>query len=148
MKSKKGFVLTELITVIIIFGVILTVGALSFSIVDRLQINSAMRALQSDLRHVKRIALNEKVQARIVFDETSNVYTLEKMVNNKFVTVKTVEPQAKIKSINASGKTVSFTTRGTTGSACTIVLTHGGYEGSLTVNVGGGRAKVTEIRRI
>ena len=146
MNTKNaGLVLSELVIVLMIIGVVTSAVILSTDR-RRSRLESAMTGLQSDLRYIRKLAMSKSSKTRIVFDVLSDRYTLWQAENGIYVRFKTVNLDGvKFKSVNAGGYTVEYTSRGTTGSACTIIMSAGGYEGSLTVNVGSGRVKIKGI---
>lgn len=147
MNTKNaGTTLSELIIVLAIMCIVLSAAALSFAGSEKTRLQSAAVKLQSDLRYVRKLALNESVYTRIVFYTDLNYYELQKEVGTYYVTIKTVElNDTSLDSVNTSESAVEYTPRGTTNSACTIKISTGKYELSLTVNVGSGRIKIAEI---
>lgn len=149
MSTKNtGATLSELIIVLALMCMIFSATAISVSGSDKTRLQSAAVTLQSDLRYIRKMALNESISTRIVFDADLNCYELQKESNSAYVTIKTVELNAiNLDFINAAQSTVEYTPRATTNSACTIEMSTGEYKGILTVNVGSGRIKITEISK-
>jgi len=143
--AARGVTLIELV---IALAIIVVISAnISFVPAERRRVVSAALELQSDIRYIQRIALTEGRRAQITFNQADISYILEKWENGKFTRIKrtALGPAVDKLFTNASGASVRFTPRGTTGDACTINLSSGRYTASLTVNVGAGRVKIVEI---
>jgi len=145
--KNKGLVLIELAAVLAIIGIILSVCVYSFRTAERFRLSSDMSQLQSDLRYIRKLSMSESVYTRMVLYSASSTYNIQKKTaEGKYVIIKSAKfDGSRFVSLNPIGGIVEYTPRGTTGSACTIVMSLGKYQGTLTVNVGSGRIKIKEI---
>jgi len=143
--NRRGVTLAEVVIVLAVLAVI--AANATFVPVERRQTVSAAVELQADIRYVQRVALIEGRRTRIMFNIEENYYILQKWEDGAYNTIRKVALGPSVKKLytNASGASVGFTARGTTGDACTINISSDKYTAVLTVNVGAGRVKITEI---
>ncbi len=152
MLSKRGFTLIELVLVIGVISIFFAVVSMSAAAVEQKRLYKASVQIRSDLRYAQRMALYEKTSYQLLFNERDNYYSLrrKKPGYTTYAVVKTVRLSdgVKLKSVNASGKTVNYSSKGTTTDACTIALETSGYAVDITVNLGGaGRVEIKEQKK-
>jgi len=142
---KKGLTFIELIIVLAVLTVM--AAGISFIPAEKRQLNAAAQQVINDIRFCQRLALSESTWARILFHESENAYSVDKWESTGYVRVKKESLGHYTESLftNASGKDIEYTSRGTTGDACTIRLSTKNYTVVMTVTVGAGRVKITEI---
>ena len=143
--KTTGVTFIELIIVLAVFAVMSTLVAVLPA--ERRQLSATARQVADDIRLCQRLAMSEGKRTRVLFVNSPASYTIDKMENNIYETIKHVPLNNYIKSINARGANyeIAFTVRGTTGDACTIYLYTINYTISMTVNVGAGRVKLGEV---
>ncbi|MDR1687942.1 MAG: prepilin-type N-terminal cleavage/methylation domain-containing protein [Clostridiales bacterium] len=149
MNTKKaGVTLIELIIVLSVIGICLSAAALTLSGGGNTGIVNALKTLQSDMRGARHLSINESVYTRISFDNINHGYFIQKRVGTQYELVESVKLKGvKVEVVSSPNKMISFTERGTPSSACTITLSSKSHIGKITVNVGSGRVKITEISK-
>ena len=146
LKCQKGFTLMEVAIALSIMSIASGIVMASFAFFERRQLHSAAVELQLSLRYAQNMALQEGARHSIVFFPQNNSYMLRRMDDNFYATVRQVQVEnARILSVTAVNNTVSFTPRGTTGSASTITLQSNRYSVNLTVSLGAGRVLIHDI---
>ena len=75
--TRAGFTLIELVTVIVLLGIVgVFVGGPIMSIIGDVKSNAAPPRLAADIRYIQRIALSSGWRTRIVVDNAGDQYTL------------------------------------------------------------------------
>ncbi|MDR1689109.1 MAG: prepilin-type N-terminal cleavage/methylation domain-containing protein [Clostridiales bacterium] len=149
MNTKKaGVTLVELIIVLSVLGICLSAALLTLSNRDKTRIENALEIIRSEMLYARKISINESVYIRITFDKRNNGFVIEKKAGIPYSLIKYVQLEGvKVESVTAPQMIVYFTERGTPSSACTITVSSQSHVGKITVNVGSGRVKITEIRK-
>ena len=79
MKTSKGFSLVELIIVMAIIGIVLAIASPSFyKYRQNTNLKEAARDLAGDISFWRQTSVAENVRYRIVFDQPSNSYTIQR----------------------------------------------------------------------
>lgn len=77
-KNQNGFTLTEVIVIVVIVGVLAYFAIANFGDShSRLQNESVLKKIISDVRYARELALTEGEETRVYFDQTNNRYYLK-----------------------------------------------------------------------
>jgi|GEM_PF-3343404 len=146
LNCEKGFTLVELVIGMSIVVILSSVAMFSFSSVERRQLHLAATELKLNLRKAQSMAMHESTNYSIVFLVQENSYVMRRMENGRHVSIKQVHfENVTLNNTTAVGSIVSFTPRGTTGSASTITLQNNSYSVNLTISLGAGRILIHDI---
>lgn len=78
LKNQNGFSLLEVIVVVVIVGVLAYFAVANFGDShSRLQYESVLKKIVSDVRYARELALTEGEKTRVYFDQTNNRYYLK-----------------------------------------------------------------------
>jgi len=78
IKNQNGFSLMELIVIVVIVGVLAYFAVANFSDShSKLQYQSVLKKIISDVRYARELALTEGEESRVYFDQTNNRYYLK-----------------------------------------------------------------------
>jgi len=78
LKNQNGFSLLEVIVVVVIVGVLAYFSAANFGDShSKLQNESVLKKMVSDVRYARELALTEGEKTRVYFDQTNNRYYLK-----------------------------------------------------------------------
>jgi Tfp pilus assembly protein FimT len=149
LSGREGFSFIEIIIcVAMIFiignGVFVTTRSL-----ERYRLIKTAKILQEDLRYIQTSAIQERRKYVLSIDSNTNTYHIYR-VNNYGVLVKLEDTHIANKimiTTNAKNNSISYTSEGTTGSACTINIKTKNYTIDMTINVGSGRIKTNKIQK-
>ena len=77
-KNQNGFTLIEVIVIVVIVGVLAYFAVANFGDShSRLQNESVLKKIISDVRYARELALTEGEETRVYFDQTNNRYYLK-----------------------------------------------------------------------
>jgi prepilin-type N-terminal cleavage/methylation domain-containing protein len=150
--NSKGVTLIELVMVLAVLSIVLGVARMSVTGNSLRELRAACNELQADLRYAQRQAVIEGRKYQVVFDKLQNSYKVLRDDGDLGLTY-VVKDRVFDKDIVLVGTTavnswVSYTTRGTTGDACTITLRNSEYSADMTVNLGSGRVSQKTIKKL
>lgn len=148
-RNNQGVTLIELIIVLAI-GLILMQGCLlSFSSLDRRRLRQACSGLQGDLRYAQRMAMIERQQYRVTFDEASDSYDVMRMEKgtHRGEMLKMVNLPDGVTIYRVNTPYVEYNPRGTDNRAFTVILKKDAYTAEMTGNVGAGRISIKSISK-
>ena len=78
IKNQNGFSLTEVIVIVVIVGVLAYFAVANFGdSYSKLQYESVLKKIVSDVRYARELALTEGEETRVYFDQTNNRYYLK-----------------------------------------------------------------------
>jgi Tfp pilus assembly protein FimT len=110
---------------------------------DYREIRNAAYILQADMRYAQRRAVTEGRRFGVHFEETRNRYHVIE-IEPEFNILRTVYLNVNLFRITYQNRRVVYLPRGT-GTAGTIIFTHGRYWQEITTTVGGGRVEIKDI---
>ncbi len=121
-QSDRGFTLIELMVAIIIVGIIAAIASPNFiGLLSRIKINNALEELLGAIKETQRLAMRSGNNCRINIDPNTNI--LNATTNECSLNTRKIDEDITIRT-NLSGSTpnISFSQKGTTTKAGTIVL--------------------------
>ena len=122
LKKNKGFTLIEMITVVIIVGVIASIAAPNFiGLFNRTKVNTSLDELVGAIRETQRQAIRLGQSCRVDIDPNTKVITATP--SNCLLNNRQIDNDVKIRT-NLAGTppNISFSYKGNTTNAGTIVL--------------------------
>lgn len=143
---ESGFTLMELLVVLAIFGMMLAIGIPTWIVLlPTYSLNSATRQIQSELHRIKRQAASENVTFRLVFSDTADNYTVERVAGA--TTQQGTKPLPEQIDVRNS-ITLGFTPRGTAtpGTGGTVKLCNSDGKGANIVVNSTGRVRVCRTK--
>ena len=150
--KNNGFALLEIVLAMSISVVVLSVGILSITSLERLKLYYSAHVLQTNLRYCQKNAMDEHRKYALTFghdqffyyyisraDDLGLLRKISQVVlpNNIAVKIKT----------NAKDNAIAYTTRGTVSTPGTITLSGNNYFVEIKVNVGSGRVKIYPLSK-
>ena len=153
-KVKSGFTLMELVLVLGIITIMSAGVFMSIQYNSNRALENASLALQADIRYVQRRSIAEGRRYGIVFDIPSNRYRI--VCGSSRQTIRSVYLRDGVYLLstnfvnprNSLSPGVDFLPRGTVSpQAGQVTLTNFRFSQDVIINVSGGRARISEIRR-
>ena len=148
--NKNGFTLIELIITLVISLIMFNMVTFSFVCVERFRIIQSANVLRTNLRYCQKNAMDEKRKYDISIDVNNNLYYIRRADDNSLlrkISQISLPPGIKIQT-NAVDNSIAYTSQGTSGSACTIILKGKNYYLKMTINVGCGRVKIGSLQKL
>lgn len=137
-----GFTLMEMLVVIAIFGLLAAIAVPTWiSLLPTYALNSAARQVQSELHRIKAQAVAENVTFRLVFSDTADHYTIQRVGTT--TTQQGIKPLPNGIDIR-NAITLGFTSRGTAtpGTGGTVKLCNSNGAGTNIVLNSTGRVRI------
>lgn len=144
-KTNRGFTLVELLAVLAIFTIISAVATQNFGIIlSKARMNTTIMELVSDIRYAQQIAIGERINCYIVFDNKNKFYSIRVDANPLPKIIKWVNFDKKINLItNFPDNRFHFTSMGAPSSGGTIDINYGTTKiCTITVLPATGRVRV------
>jgi type II secretion system protein H len=135
-RGQRGFSLVEMMIVVIIIGVLATIGIPAFSSwKDKQAVSNAASSLLAHLKQARNLAIAENRSVRITFSSTAYIFDADTTGNcgpcrNNVISYSQFSDNLSI----SPTTTRTFTSRGTANSG-TITLTASGKSKSIVMNV-------------
>ena len=142
LKNSKGFTLIEIISVILVLGIISAV-AIPMLNTGTIDINLAANTVQTDIQYVQELAMTRDQDVSITFTQGSTTYDVPADPNGVYSLETRQLPQGT--AINSTNTTVTFNGNGelTGGAAQTIQLVAGTSSDTINVTVEAYTGRVT-----
>jgi type IV pilus assembly protein PilA len=135
LTDRRGFTLVELITAVVIFGILAGIAVPQFvAFRPKSRLNGAARQIYSELMWARSKAVNDNSAYVVTFPPGNQT-----MVITAGSTVKTVNIQTEYSDVTlaSSASTITFSARGTADVAPTITLTNPGGSKTVAVRITG-----------
>ncbi len=147
--SRQGYSYIEMVVTLAVIVIVSGITVLSFASVERRMLQKEAAQLKINLGYAQKMALTSGTSYTVLFDVQNNQYLVGSShdinrSNGESLSVYKLTG-CSIESVNTRSSAVTYTSRGTTGDACTISLGSKHYFVNLTVNVGAGRVAVKPI---
>ncbi|MFQ5455733.1 MAG: GspH/FimT family pseudopilin [Nitrospirota bacterium] len=153
--EEKGYTFIELLVVIGITGIITVIGISTITPkIPHYRLNAAARALVSDLRLARQMAITEREKVKIILEPELERYYIERESSNGVYISCIVDYQDKkqgyaginlVSFSNSSSKNIiEFSSRGTTNDWGTILLQNMDEERRITI-ISTGRVKIKPV---
>jgi prepilin-type N-terminal cleavage/methylation domain-containing protein len=133
LTDRRGFTLVELITAVVIFGILAGIAVPQFlAFRPKSRLNGAARQIYSELMWARSRAVNDNSAYVITFPTNQTMAIAGS-------TTKTVNIQAEYSDVTltSSASTIVFSSRGTADVGPTITLTNSGGTKTVTVRITG-----------
>ena len=144
---NRGFTLLELLVVLTILAILGAVAIPVWSVLlPTFALNGASRQIQSEFHRIKRQAASENVTFRLVFSDTGDNYTVERVVGTTITQQGTKPLPEQIDVRNSI--TLGFTPRGTAtpGTGGTVKLCNSNGRGTNIVVNSTGRVRICKTK--
>lgn len=144
--NNNGFTLVELVIsfsiTVIMFGIV----TVSFIPIERYRLIQSAYILRTDLRYCQKNAIEEKRRYGISIDVNNNLYYILRADDEGLLRKIS---QVKLEhAIQTNTNSIAFTPQGTVNGAGTITLRGKFYYLEITINVGCGRVKIGQIKKL
>lgn len=148
--NKNGFTLIEMTIALALSVIMFNIVAISFVSVERFRIIQCAQVLRTNLRYCQKNAIEEKRKYDIVIDTYNSLYYIRRGDDSGLLRKISQINLAKGITIqtNSSDNSISYTPQGTSGDACTITFRGKYYFLEMTVNVGCGRVKLGNLKKL
>lgn len=141
LKNHNGFTLIEMITIVVVLGIISAVAIPAF---DRGDIDVTLTAntVQTDIQYIQELAMTRNQSIGITFTASATSYVITDDPGGVYPEETRELPQG---TTIQTGGTVTFNKYGerASGSATSIVLASGGNTATITIDQFTGRATVS-----
>ncbi|HHW02640.1 MAG TPA: type II secretion system protein [Thermoanaerobacterales bacterium] len=144
-KHRKGFSTVELLAVLVIFSIIAAIATQNFNyILSRVKINTTIMELVANIRHAQQIALGERINCYVVFDNKNKFYSIRVDANPTPKILKWVNFDKRIDITTSFAENrFHFTSLGAPSAGGTIYIKDSsGRTYRITIQVATGRVKV------
>ncbi|MFA4871902.1 MAG: prepilin-type N-terminal cleavage/methylation domain-containing protein [Patescibacteria group bacterium] len=124
MKTKRGFTILEILTVIAIISALTLIAFPVYrQIAPKLILDSTIRDVASDLRYAQQLAVAEQVVYRVSFNIPQNNYSIINSASGQTLKSQTINSRILIQQINGlTDNTVNFNATGGVTESGFIVL--------------------------
>ena len=133
VSERRGFTLAEILIAVVVFGILASIAVPQFiAFRPKSRLNGAARQVYSELMWARSKAVNEN-SAYVVTFPTNQTMQIAGSIT------KTVSIQSEYSDVTltSSASTITFSSRGTTDVAPTIILTNSGGTKTVTVRITG-----------
>ena len=131
--DHRGFTLTELLTVIVIFSILAAIAVPQFiAFRPKNRLNGAARQVYSELMWARAKAVNENRTYVVTFPTNYSI-----QIAGSTTRVVNLQTEYSDVTLTSSASTVTFSSRGTTDATPTITLTNSGGTKTVTVRITG-----------
>lgn len=137
--SKKGFTLVEVVVVIAILSILTTFCILSFHVVPLKQAQADLYEMQSELRYLRKLAIQERKETSFKLDQGKYEVAIDRVItkSNEY------HEKLKFESSTCQGEII-FSPTGKPQQAGTMVFSYGKHYKKLVVQPVNGRISIQE----
>ncbi|MDN5312211.1 GspH/FimT family pseudopilin [Biomaibacter acetigenes] len=136
-KHSKGFSTVELLAVLVIISIIAAIATQNFGfILSNARMNTTIMELVTDIRHAQQVAVGERINCYIIFDNSNKFYSIRVDANPLPKTIKWVNFDRRIDiSTNFPENRFHFTSLGAPSTGGTIYIKNSKDSGGRTYRI-------------